>query len=384
MSFSGQIEDFPVIDIMQYIHAAGKSGILHFEKMEENARLYFQGGQIIRATRPEMANIGDLLLERNRISRNGLNSAIRIQKTSANPRPLGMILEEIGVITHRMLREAIISQIEDVIYETVGWEEGVFSFELKSHESPDDISFTPDDVIPPEEIDTQYLLLEAIRIFDETRNRIQQKNKILNDGNIDDALLPLEKTAINMAHEIIPSNGKLEYFVKCFSLFKKMLHEVHKDSQTQSVSVCFLNILSQHLDRAILFLVRRGELLGLVAFGNTTGDRPLISEIKNLRIPFEKDSLIGACIDKKRYFKGIPPVQNGLKKLQDKIGRPANREVMLLPVAGVDKMLCLVYGDNRLSEEPLNNIEILEIAAGQAGIILENNYLRKQVQRKSR
>lgn len=384
MSFSGRIEDFPVIDIMQYIHASTKSGILFFQNEADQAKIYFREGHIIRATKPQMTNIGDLLLDRGGITKNNLHSALRIQRASQNPNPLGMILEEMGAITHSALRNAIIGQIEQVIYELVTWEEGSFRFELENYEFIDDISVTPDDLIPPEEIDTQYLLVEAMRAFDEKRYKFQQTDEIFNEDNTQEVAYPPEEMEEKDDLDVIRSGLELKSLIKCFSLMKNMLSEVRNCEQNKSISVSFLKILSEHLDRAILFLVRRGELLGLVAFGNTTANGPLNEKIKNLRIPLEDESLAQKCIKRRSSFLGKPPTQAWLNELQDKIGRPANSEVMILPVAGVEKVICLVYGDNGLAERHLNNLELLEVAAGQAGIIFENSFLRKQVQRKIR
>lgn len=372
------------MDFMQYIHTSKKSGTLHLKNGSGVGRVHFENGQIIRAGRPGMVNLGDLLLEQNQISNNDLRSAVRIQECQTKAKPLGMILEEMGVITHRVVKDAVIHQIEQVIYELITWEEGTFNFELENYEPVDDISVAPDDLIPPEEIDTKLLLIEAMRIFEETKNCEPDHEKDL-EGLRDHDHSPNSQSALNLKDSNLcrlPPAG-FENFEQSLSLLKNMLIAGRGNDKTQSISVNFLKILSQHLDRAILFMVRRGELLGLSAFGKTLGPHSLKGQIKNLRIPLEPDSLLVKCIESRSPFCGEPDSQSWLNVLHQRIGTPITSEVMILPVAGVGRVICMVYGDNGTVARPINHLELLEIAAGQAGIIFENTTLRKQVQRKT-
>jgi len=383
MKFSGQIEDFLVTDIMQYLHTSEKTGTLYLKREEELGRVHFDEGRIIRVGLPGMTNLGDVLLEKGRISQNHLKSAIRIQQVQSDSRPLGMILEEMGAITHEVLKDAVIRQIEEVLGELVTWEEGTFSFEVENNHRHDDISIAPDDLFPPEEIDTKILLIEAMRLFEESK-----KNGSGNDDYGEDFLSPLpSETSIQdygtTAGAAQASDSSImENIEQCLSLLKTMLNEGRKKDKTQSISVCFLKILSEHLDRAILFLVRRGEILGLGAFGRTQSRHPLDHEIKNLRLPLEGESLLEKSITSKSPFYGEPGKETWLNVLHKRIGPPSGSEVMVLPVAGIERVICLVYGDNGRVVRPICRSELLEIAAGQAGMIFENTVLRKQVQRK--
>jgi hypothetical protein len=383
MSFSGHIEDFPVIDIMQYIHASCKSGTLFFQNGELLGRLHFRDGQIIRATKPEMTNLGDLLRGRGLITSDQLQEAIRIQQVAPRPQPLGRILEEMGVINHNMLREAIIAQFKEVIYDLVGWEEGSFRFELETENSPDDISATPDDLFPPEEMDTQFLLLEAVRIFDEARNRRDEPGAPSEDPNqapppTDAVVLPASSGS-----EVVAPARLAKDSLSGFDIFKKMLREGRKSEQTHFISSYFLKILSEDLARAILFLVRKSELLGLGAIGKTPDDHSLQLGITNLRIPIEPDSLLQHCLEARSPFQGTPPAQPWLQSLYRQIGRPRTSEVVILPVAGVARVICLVYGDHGNCPQQPYNLEMLELAANLTGLIFENTFMRKQLQRET-
>jgi hypothetical protein len=383
MNFSGQIEDFPIMDLMQYLHASKTNGVLSLRNGPQEGWVHFLDGQIVRARRPGMTNLGDRLLEHGKIKPNDLRTAVRIQKAQLKPEPLGMILEEIGAIGRQTLREAVIGQIEAVIYELASWEEGAFNFKLETCEPPDNISVALDDLIPPEEIDTKFLLLEAMRAFEAGKDSGSAAAGEI--GTPENQTPSVEAGPINdqgvdgpaPAGDRGPAN-----FSASIDLLLKMLYAGRKKDKTQSISVYFLRLLSEHLDRAMLFLVRRSELLGLGAFGQTVDSRSLDRQTRNWRLPLEPNSLLTQCLESRSPFRGEPEAQPWLTAIHERIGAPLTSEVMLLPVAGVERVICLVYGDNGIFPRPLAQPELLEIAAGQAGIIFENASLRKYALRK--
>src|SRR5436853_5246308 len=65
---------------------------------------------------------------------------------------------------------AIEQQIERTVYDVVTWNQGTFAFALDDLKPIDDIAVIPGDVIRHLNLDTQMVLLDALRIFDE-RNR---------------------------------------------------------------------------------------------------------------------------------------------------------------------------------------------------------------------
>lgn len=378
MSVSGRIEDFSVVDVMQYVHASRKSGTLYFQRGREEGRVYFHDGHIVRAVRPGVKNIGDWLMDQGHISRVDLQSAVSLQESMEDHRPLGMILEEMGVITHETLRSAVVGQIREVVYDLATWDEGEFRFELGECDLPDDISVSPFKLIPLEEIDTQEILVEAMRVFESSPKEegedllgeMQQKwEEAVEAGSGSD---PACRGSQDM--------GAGAYYASGMSLFllQELLTEARKNGQGRSISLHFLRILAESLERAIIFLVRENELLGVGAIGETEAKRSLNEMIKNVRVSLEAMSVPARCVGERAFFHGVPPAEPWLVFLYRQIGSPISPEVVLLPVAGVERVVGLVYGDNGPVDEPIRNLELLEVAAGIAGMIFENVSLRKQ------
>jgi len=83
---------------------------------------------------------------------------------------LGQALLEEGDVSWDELRDAVAAKVERTIFELVGWNEGTFRLIADEVRADDEISFAPGDVLPDVDIDTQGILIEAVRLFDE-RNR---------------------------------------------------------------------------------------------------------------------------------------------------------------------------------------------------------------------
>jgi len=372
VGFSGKIEDFSVVEIMQYIHASGKSGTLIFSRGGDEGRVYFRKGNIHRVALPGMTNIGEVLLERMRITPSQLQMAVRVQKASGGRKLLGRILEEMKAIDHAALREAVFRQAQEVIGRLVTWEEGDFGFELSSGESPDDIAVNLDDLIPLAEIDTEFILLEAMRIFDEGRHRETEARKPGAGSALTRELL--SGPHAGRSPEISDDSPLL------VSLLKQMLAEGRKNGQALSVN--FLKVLKDYLDRAVLFLVRKDALLGVGAYGRTRDEKPLDAAVKNIEIPLEADCLPRSCIGGRIIFHGPPPGEEPwIRTLYGRIGAPRSPEVVILPLVGLERVIGLVYGDNGGEERPIKHLELMEVIAGVTGIIFENAFLRKQIKR---
>lgn len=81
-------------DVFQYLHAGKKDGTPYIHRGNNIAWVYFVGGRIVRAARPGMRNLEDLLLRQRHITNGHLMSAVQIHKARSHAKPLGMILRK--------------------------------------------------------------------------------------------------------------------------------------------------------------------------------------------------------------------------------------------------------------------------------------------------
>lgn len=172
MGISGSLKDVSVADVMQFIHLGRRTGTLLLARGAERAMIGFHGGRLVSAQAPRTPKLGDLMVSSGVIDRGILDAAIRTQNEQQDRASLGQILLRAGTIDVEALRQVIGRQIEQAVSEVMVWETGTFEFAIDDMRPIDDIAIYPSDILPDADINTQMVLLEAARIFDE-RNREQ-------------------------------------------------------------------------------------------------------------------------------------------------------------------------------------------------------------------
>ena len=170
MGISGSLKDVSVADVMQFVHLGRRTGTLLLSRGRERAMIGFHVGRLVSAQAPLTPKLGDLLISSGTIQKDALDEAIDAQGREAERRSLGKILVSSGAIAAQDLRNVIGQQIEQAVAEVMVWDTGTFEFAIDDLRPIDDIALYPSDVLPDADINTQMVLLEAARIFDE-RNR---------------------------------------------------------------------------------------------------------------------------------------------------------------------------------------------------------------------
>lgn len=170
MGISGSLKDVSVADVMQFIHLGRRTGTLLLNRGVQRAMIGFHLGRLVSAQAPQTPKLGDLLISSGMIDRGILTRAIQSQRDALEHRSLGQILISSGSIDPEGLRQVIAQQIEQAVSEVMVWDNGTFEFAIDDLRPIDDIALYPSDVLPDADINTQMVLLEAARIFDE-RNR---------------------------------------------------------------------------------------------------------------------------------------------------------------------------------------------------------------------
>jgi hypothetical protein len=171
VSISGSLADIAIVDLLQFVHMSQRSGTLLLERQGESAHISFHRGRIASAWSPASPSVGSYLLEHGKVSDAQLRSAEERRRAGALL-SLGQALIEEGAVTWVELRDAVAAKVERTIFELVGWTEGNFRLLADEVRADDEISFAPRDVLPVMNIDTQGILLEAVRLFDERNQQV--------------------------------------------------------------------------------------------------------------------------------------------------------------------------------------------------------------------
>jgi hypothetical protein len=209
MAIEGPLKELGIHDVFQLLDLSRKTGKLTVTSKVRHNRgsVYFREGSIVYAeieSNPHL--LGILLVRKGRIDEGDVQRAKELQ-AKGDERRLGQILVELGVISELELERQVQSQVEEVVFELVSWQEGYFSFEEGDSAKP------PADALVS--ISTGSLLMEGARRIDEW-SRIERRIAHLgvipgfapqqaDDGNEYLDLLPPEwevLTAVDSARDV--------------------------------------------------------------------------------------------------------------------------------------------------------------------------------------
>lgn len=524
MSLSGSLEDVSVADVLQFVHLGGRSGTLRVSCGAARAEIGFHRGRIISARGPGSQRLGELLVQDGSIARKDLEAALRNQRRSHPPPPLGQVLVQMGALTQARLLEAAERHVERSIYEVVTWTHGSFDFVLDELKPVDDLAVSPGDILPDIHVNTQMVLLEAARIFDErgkapaerkarprppeaegagpraeagaspdaapdaaggdgepprtpapgttppatapraapTRFRLQilSEDRAL-AGELGRLLAPLQALVVAVAardagsplpgepapvvvvdlkpgrpavellaslkrirpHAIAvavidaPAEAAAAYaagavaavprdaasVAACvesvvrhrreaatdqavrdglkagFAKLHRLLGEFRSGLVTATISLNLMNIISESVERAVLFLVRRSDLIVLGAFGHAVDGKPLAERSQGIKIDLGSSGILGESIrDGRSRTMPFDPARLPAP-LVALIGPPASSQCAVFPVLGGRKVVATVYADNGRKNRPIDELDFLDLATSQVGMAYENELLRRQL-----
>lgn len=171
MSLSGDLGDVQVAEVMQFIHLGGRSGTLAIESPSGQAEIGFYRGQVVSARTAGAERLGELLLASGAIAAGVLDEALRRQAIERPRRPLGQLLVAMGALTVEALYRALADHVATAVQLVVTWDKGRFHFRADDLRMIDDLAVSPAELVAHVDLNTQMILLEALRLFDERSRR---------------------------------------------------------------------------------------------------------------------------------------------------------------------------------------------------------------------
>lgn len=161
MALQGTLGDFAVADILQLIGQQQKSGVLRLTIPEEEVRIFFRDGSIVRAetsSRDEKDRLGEMLVRSELVTRPQLEAALAEQRRTL--RKLGDLLVEDGAISRSDLRQMGQLQLTETLYRLFGLKQGDYAFEQTEVEvDPNDAGLAS--------VRSESVLMEGFRRVDE-------------------------------------------------------------------------------------------------------------------------------------------------------------------------------------------------------------------------
>jgi hypothetical protein len=149
--------------------------------------------------------------------------------------------------------------------------------------------------------------------------------------------------------------------------------------RSSTLALNLMAVVSESVERAVLFLVRRNDLKTLGAFGRAGDGQPLAEATRDLTLGHDTtralvEGLADGRMRRLRYDENDLP-----SRLAQILGPPLTGEAALFPVLGGQGLLALLYVDNGTSARAIARVESIEIATAQVGLAFENQLLRRQL-----
>lgn len=197
MSFVGDLEHLPIVDVIQLLHATRKSGTLCLRSPQGESQLVFCDGSIVSANHSNNSvRIGQILVQMNKISSEALNAALQQQKNAGAGRvPLIAYLIESGQLKKEDAFKGLETLIEMTIVEVLTWTEGTFELDVDTSVISDEYRYIPEKHKLELNLNTQNVLMDALRIYDEKKR----------DGTLMEETFPGEEHSFTPAASAAPA-----------------------------------------------------------------------------------------------------------------------------------------------------------------------------------
>ncbi len=136
----GTLDTFSVVEILQMLGNAKRSGTLHIECPNRQIDVHFVAGRIAEtrdSTRVFTGTVlGSQLLKRSLVSEAQLNEVLEVQER--RPRPLGTLLVEAGYLDEGHLRDVVSRQVANTLVAAKVEASGTFVFVVDRSAKPVD------------------------------------------------------------------------------------------------------------------------------------------------------------------------------------------------------------------------------------------------------
>lgn len=178
MAFTGDLEHLNVVDIIQLLHTARKSGTFSVRGSRGESRILFSNGYIVGASHlNNSVRIGTVLVKMKAISLKDLELALDVQRRAGkNRKPLIATLIELGRLSPKAAEKGLRKLIEMTVVELIGWDRGTFTLDTEDIKVTPECSYPIGEMEQTASLDAQMVLMDALRVFDE-RERDRKSGK---------------------------------------------------------------------------------------------------------------------------------------------------------------------------------------------------------------
>ena len=169
MAFTGDLENLPIVDIIQLVHTTRKSGIFFVKGAKGESKIVFSSGYIVGANHiNDSIRIGTVLVKTGTLTIDDLKQALSIMNDAGkSSKPLIVTLMEMGKLKRQDALRGLKKLVEMTIVELMSWTKGTFTFDTETNVFSSEGGASFGDNEQDVGLDAQMVLMDAMRILDE-------------------------------------------------------------------------------------------------------------------------------------------------------------------------------------------------------------------------
>jgi hypothetical protein len=373
MSLAGRLEDLSLSDIFQILSIGKKTGIFVVKGSKGTALIVFKNGVIVRAETDDLeGTVGDTMLKAGMVRESVLQMALEVKK-KLPAQSVAAILFDLGAASRDSLDQVTRKRIENIIYRLLLWEDGDFQFE------PDDLEIEGKTDLADfgwelsKGLSPEYLLMEGARVQDESTQASFVPTQAFSVEDADQ-----KETAESESGWDDDWGGAPAAQRKDILALKSLTQELRFPNSASEITLLVLRFASDMFQRGVLFMAGKNQIVGLGQFGIEI-DRA-DEKIRGIVLSLEMSPFLKKIVAEQLAYKGELEKDDVTQYFIDEIGGAWPPEAVFLPVVAEGKVVAVLYCDNALSRDPIEETEGLEIFISHAGLALEKSLLQRRLQ----
>jgi CheY-like chemotaxis protein len=161
---------------------------------------------------------------------------------------------------------------------------------------------------------------------------------------------------------------------------QRRLEDLRKGGDATQVSALVMEVAREFFERAVLFLVKNGQVRGLGGFGLAPREENLNLLVREVAIPLAEPSVFQDVVGRRKPYSGTLPDGKWSQYLMARIGRFKSEGAALIPLLTHREAIAVLFGDNPETGRNPGRLDGLEVFINQAGTALENAFLQRKLQ----
>ncbi|MBT0662987.1 response regulator [Geobacter pelophilus] len=165
------------------------------------------------------------------------------------------------------------------------------------------------------------------------------------------------------------------------SLLRGMLEELNDPALGGGIILLVLRFAAEFMARAVIFIVKEDEIVGLGQFGIDDGEQSGDMRVRSMKVPIKERTVFSEVVESQLPVKLQMDDSQWCNYLKEHLGGNPT-EAFMGPIVSEGKVVAVLYGDNGFDPRPIGDTDSLEIFLSQAGIAMEKALLQRRLKEK--